>query len=62
MLGQDSPDPVDTQLLIRVFLALWVWPVVDPAQERALLQRVFGAAFDSDHAGAAAGLRYSTDA
>ncbi|OBF20663.1 helix-turn-helix domain-containing protein [Mycobacterium sp. ACS4331] len=46
MLGQDSPDPLDTQMLIRVFLALWSWPVKDPAQERALVERLLGPAFE----------------
>lgn len=39
MLGQDDPDPLAAQWLIRVFLALWCWPVKDRAMERTMLQR-----------------------
>ncbi|OBF86094.1 transcriptional regulator [Mycobacterium sp. 852002-51163_SCH5372311] len=39
MLGEENPDPLAAQWLIRVFLALWCWPVKDPATERAMLQR-----------------------
>lgn len=42
MLGQDDPDPLAAQWLIRVFLALWCWPVNDPSTERAMLQRFLG--------------------
>ncbi|OMC49578.1 TetR/AcrR family transcriptional regulator [Mycobacterium sp. IS-1264] len=39
MLGQDHPDPLAAQWLIRVFLALWCWPLKDPATERAIVER-----------------------
>jgi AcrR family transcriptional regulator len=42
MLGRDAPDPVDVQALIHVFLSLWFWPVKDPAQERAVIERLLG--------------------
>jgi hypothetical protein len=42
MLGADNDDPLAVQGLIRVFLALWCWPLEDPAAERALLQRLLG--------------------
>src|SRR5690242_7897121 len=31
MLGPDNPDPLAAEWLIRVFLALWCWPLKDPA-------------------------------
>lgn len=43
MLGHDIPDPLAAQWLIRVFLALWCWPLKDPASERALVERFLGA-------------------
>jgi AcrR family transcriptional regulator len=45
MLGQDSPDPLAAQWLIRVFLALWCWPLKDPAAERAMVERFLGRSF-----------------
>lgn len=39
MLGRDQPDPLAAQWLIRVFLALWCWPLKDPATERAIVER-----------------------
>jgi AcrR family transcriptional regulator len=42
MLGfkdSDHDDPLAAQWLIRVFLALWCWPLKDAAAERAMLQR-----------------------
>jgi len=42
MLGHDNADPLAVQWLIRVFLALWCWPLKDPAAERALVQRFLG--------------------
>ncbi len=42
MLGQENPDPLAAQWLIRVFLALWCWPIKDPAAERTMLQRFLG--------------------
>lgn len=42
MLGPDDDGPLAVQGLIRVFLALWCWPLKDPAAERVLLQRFLG--------------------
>ncbi|SPM29800.1 TetR/AcrR family transcriptional regulator [Mycobacterium terramassiliense] len=46
MLGPDNDDPLAAQWLIRVFLALWCWPLKDPAAERALAQRFLGSGED----------------
>jgi AcrR family transcriptional regulator len=48
MLGQHSPDPLAQQWLIRVFLALWTWPMKDPDAEIAMLRRFFGPPYDED--------------
>jgi len=45
MLGQENPDPLAAQWLIRVFLALWYWPLKDPAAERALVERFLGPSY-----------------
>jgi AcrR family transcriptional regulator len=42
MLGHDYDDPLAAKWLIRVFLALWCWPLKDPAAERTLVQRFLG--------------------
>ena len=42
MLGDDNPDPLAKQWLIRVFLALWCWPLKDPAAQTVMLQRFLG--------------------
>jgi AcrR family transcriptional regulator len=42
MLGHDNDDPLAAQWLIRVFLALWCWPLKDPAAERTMVQRFLG--------------------
>ncbi len=42
MLGRDNDDPVAAQWLIRVFLALWCWPLKDPVAERTMVQRFLG--------------------
>ena len=42
MLGEQNPDPLAAQWLIRVFLALWCWPLKDPASERAIVERFLG--------------------
>ncbi|CPR09522.1 TetR family transcriptional regulator [Mycobacterium bohemicum DSM 44277] len=44
MLGEDNPDPLAAQWLIRVFLALWCWPLNDPVAERVMVQRFLGPA------------------
>lgn len=45
MLGQDDRDPLAAQWLIRVFLALWCWPLKDPAAERAIVERFLRASY-----------------
>ncbi|BCO60058.1 MULTISPECIES: TetR/AcrR family transcriptional regulator [Mycobacterium avium complex (MAC)] len=52
MLGPGNDDQLAAQWLIRVFLALWGWPLKDPAAERALVERFLG----SSYARAAPGL------
>ncbi|WP_156688899.1 TetR/AcrR family transcriptional regulator [Mycobacterium sp. Marseille-P9652] len=42
MLGDDDADPLAVQWLIRVFLALWCWPLKDHAAERTMVQRFLG--------------------
>jgi AcrR family transcriptional regulator len=42
MLGQDNTDSLAAQWLIRVFLALWCWPLKDSATERAIVERFLG--------------------
>jgi AcrR family transcriptional regulator len=49
MLGHDDPDPLAAQWLIRVFLALWCWPLKDPVAERAMLQRFLGPPYINDN-------------
>jgi AcrR family transcriptional regulator len=45
MLGLDDDDPLAAQWLIRVFLALWCWPLKDSAAQRIMLQRFLGPPF-----------------
>jgi len=45
MLGHDNPDPLAAQWLIHVFLALWCWPLKDPAAERAMVERFLGPSY-----------------
>ncbi|OBJ21538.1 TetR/AcrR family transcriptional regulator [Mycobacterium colombiense] len=45
MLGPDNDDPLAAQWLIRVFLALWGWPLKDPVAERALVERFLGSSY-----------------
>lgn len=42
MLGLENDDPLAAQWLIRVFLALWCWPLSDPADQQTMLQRFLG--------------------
>ncbi|OBH08614.1 MULTISPECIES: TetR/AcrR family transcriptional regulator [unclassified Mycobacterium] len=51
MLGPDKDDPLAAQWLIRVFLALWSWPLKDPADERALVHRFLGSLQAADNCG-----------
>jgi AcrR family transcriptional regulator len=48
MLGLQSDDPLAAQWLIRVFLALWCWPLKDPDAQLAMLQRFLGPPFSTD--------------
>jgi len=45
MLGADNDDPLAAQWLIRVFLALWCWPVKDLADQRAMVRRFLGPSY-----------------
>jgi AcrR family transcriptional regulator len=48
MLGLENDDPLAAQWLIRVFLALWCWPIKDPAAQRTMLQRFLGPPYRND--------------
>ncbi|MDM4139625.1 MULTISPECIES: TetR/AcrR family transcriptional regulator [Mycobacterium] len=54
MLGPGNDDPLAAQWLIRVFLALWGWPLKDAAAERALVERFLGASYGGTGDGAGA--------
>ncbi|MEB3980043.1 helix-turn-helix domain containing protein [Mycobacterium sp. 663a-19] len=45
MLGPDNANPLAAQWLIRAFLALWCWPLKDPADERAIVERFLGPSY-----------------
>lgn len=45
MLGPGIDDPLAAQWLIRVFLALWSWPLKDPVAERDLVERFLGPSY-----------------
>ncbi|RRR45057.1 TetR/AcrR family transcriptional regulator [Mycolicibacter terrae] len=45
MVGADNPDPLAAQWLIRVFLALWHWPLPDGATEEAAVHRFLGPSY-----------------
>lgn len=47
MLGHDHDDPLAAQWLIRVFLALWCWPLKDPTAQRTMLERFLGPPYGS---------------
>jgi len=49
MLGHDNADPLAAQWLIRVFLALWCWPVKDPEAQRTMVRRFLGPPHISDN-------------
>jgi AcrR family transcriptional regulator len=42
VLGLSKPDPLAAQWLIRVFLALWYWPLKDPDAEYQMVRRFLG--------------------
>ena len=48
MLGLEEDDPIAAQWLIRVFLALWCWPLKDPDAQRAMLQRFLEPPYSTD--------------
>lgn len=48
MLGEDDSESPGAQWLIRVFLALWCWPLKDPVAQRAIVERYLGASFIGD--------------
>jgi AcrR family transcriptional regulator len=48
MLGLENDDPLAAQWLIRVFLALWCWPLKDPDAQRTMLQRFLGPPYRND--------------
>ena len=41
----DDDDPLAAQWLIRVFLALWCWPLKDTVAQRRMLERFLGPPF-----------------
>jgi len=47
MLGLENDDPLAAQWLIRVFLALWCWPIKDSDAQRAMLQRFLGPPYNT---------------
>jgi hypothetical protein len=50
MVGADNPDPLAAQWLIRVFLALWCWPLEDGDAEEAAVRRFLGPPYAFDKA------------
>jgi AcrR family transcriptional regulator len=48
MLGLENDDPLAAQWLIRVFLALWCWPLKDPTDQQTMLQRFLGPPYRTD--------------
>lgn len=48
MLGHSAPDTLGEQWLIRVFLALWTWPLKDPDAEGQMLQRFLGPPYSDE--------------
>ncbi|BCO36487.1 TetR/AcrR family transcriptional regulator [Mycobacterium heckeshornense] len=57
MLGPENNDPLAVQWLIRVFLALWYWPLDDPTTLRSMLQRFLGPPFGTGDCTADSALR-----
>jgi AcrR family transcriptional regulator len=49
MLGLEKDDPLGAQWLIRVFLALWCWPLKDLAAQRTMLERFLGPPYRDDN-------------
>lgn len=50
MVGDDNPDPLAAKWLIRVFLALWYWPIQDADNEEAAVRRFLGPPYTPDAA------------
>lgn len=50
MVGDDNPDPLAAQWLIRVFLALWYWPIQGADEEEAAVRRFLGPPYAVDAA------------
>lgn len=48
MVGEDNRDPLAAQWLIRVFLALWYWPIQDADEEEAAVRRFLGPPYTID--------------
>src|ERR1700728_997474 len=48
MVGLSTPDPLAAQWLIRVFLALWYWPLKDAKAEADMVRRFLGPPYAAD--------------
>ena len=48
MVGLGTPDPLAAQWLIRVFLALWYWPLKDADAEDEMVRRFLGPPYSDD--------------
>ena len=48
MLGLEDDDPIAAQWLIRVFLALWCWPLKDAGDQQTMLRRFLGPPYSTD--------------
>jgi AcrR family transcriptional regulator len=48
MVGLTEPDPLASQWLIRVFLALWYWPLKDADAESQMVRRFLGPPYAVD--------------
>lgn len=47
MVGLTTPDPLAAEWLIRVFLALWHWPLKDAGAEEEMVRRFLGPPYAS---------------
>ncbi len=48
MVGADNPDPLAAQWLVRVFLALWYWPLKNADAETLAVRRYLGPPYTVD--------------
>lgn len=48
MVGDGNADPLAAQWLVRVFLALWYWPLKDRDAEEIMVRRYLGPAYAVD--------------